>query len=433
MGIAVVRDEPMVSIVTPSYNQGRYIEETIQSVLTQDYPNLDYIVVDGGSTDGTVEILKKYEGRLTWISERDRGQADAINKGFRMAKGEIVAWLNSDDTYLPGAICKVVRYFDAHPEIGMLYGEGYHIDEDGDIIERYYTEPFDYQRLSEICFICQPTVFIRAEIVRAVGPLDVRLHYCLDYDYWMRIAKRFRIGHFKEYLANSRLHTDTKTLSKRLEVHRENLQVVKKHYGQVPMRWINAYVHVLLTEWLMPKIQGIYEDGWASPRVKFSLPHDGNHYAYLILQGRCSLYARPLPLSVIRGHHVLQKAVIDTEEFSLITCLRQEDGSTPSLEILEVKLSAEASFIPSLVGINEDARKLAYCVKKLSLVDRGGDKVSLYAGPKPWLFALALPVLSLGKSLVVNHRVAYTELWQTTRNLWRDLVKLSLKSLRRHS
>ena len=136
MGIAPVRKGPLVSIVTPSYNHGRYIEETIQSVLNQDYPNLEYLVIDGGSSDNTVEILKKYEGRLTWISEKDRGQADAINKGFRMANGEILAWLNSDDTYLPGAVQHSVRYLEAHSEVAMLYGEGYHIDAEGEFIER---------------------------------------------------------------------------------------------------------------------------------------------------------------------------------------------------------------------------------------------------------------------------------------------------------
>src|SRR5688572_25596277 len=156
MGIVPVRRQPLVSIVTPSYNQGRYIEETIQSVLNQDYPNLEYLVLDGGSTDETLEILKRYEGRLVWISEKDRGQADAINKGFHLAKGRILGWLNSDDTYSPGAIRKVAQYFQTHRDVGLLYGEGYHVDTAGKIIERYNTEPFNFHRLGEICFICQP-------------------------------------------------------------------------------------------------------------------------------------------------------------------------------------------------------------------------------------------------------------------------------------
>ena len=172
---------PLVSIVTPSYDQSRYIEDTIRSVLTQDYPNLEYLVLDGGSTDGTVEILKKYEERLRWISEKDRGQADAINKGFQLAKGDILGWLNSDDTYLQGTIRKVVQYFETHPDVGMVYGEGYHVDAQGHRLGRYPTEPFDAQRLQETCFICQPTVFLRAEVFREVGPLDISLLYSPDY------------------------------------------------------------------------------------------------------------------------------------------------------------------------------------------------------------------------------------------------------------
>jgi glycosyltransferase involved in cell wall biosynthesis len=419
---ASVRRGPLVSIVTPSYNQGRYIEETIQSVLSQDYPNLEYIVVDGGSSDNTVEILKKYEGRLAWISEKDQGQADAINKGFRMAKGEIKAWLNSDDTYLPGAVHTSVRYLEAHPEVGMLYGEGYHIDEDGELIERYYTEPFDYQRLSEVCFICQPTVFLRAEVINTVGPLDIALNYCMDYEYWMRIAKRFRIGYLGSYVANSRLHLDTKTLSKRVEVHQETLQVVKRHYGQVPMRWINAYAHAYLTEKLLGKMQGIYEDGWASPRVRFALPPGWHRETYLWLRGICWMQAYPLPLQVSVGDQVLHKTVIDEREFVFRAWLGQNGAASQSIGPSEVKLSAKKSFIPHLIDTKGDTRTLSYRIKKLALIDTQGRERILYAGRIHWLFAVALPVISLVKSLLINHRLYGKELWQTARNLWGELV-----------
>ena len=413
-----------MSIVTPSYNQGRYIEQTIQSVLNQDYANLEYIVVDGGSSDNTIDILKKYEGRLTWISEKDRGQADAINKGFHMAKGEILAWLNSDDTYLPGAVHHAVHYFAAHPEVGMLYGEGCHVDADGELIERYNSEPFNYQRLSEVCFICQPTVFLRAEVINAVGPLDVTLDYCMDYEYWMRIAKRFRIGYLPTYLANSRLHVDTKTLSKRVEVHQETLQVVKRHYGQVPMRWINAYAHVYLTEKLLGKLQGIYEDGWASPRVKFALPPDWRSQAYLSLRGICSVQAHPLPLQVSVDNHVLHSTVIDEREFALRAWLGHNGAASQLTEASEVKVSAEKSFIPHLIDTKGDTRTLSYRIKKLSLIDGGGHEHILYTGRIQWFFATALPVISLVKSIVVNHRLYGKELWQTARRLWGELIQL---------
>ena len=424
MGIASVRRGPLVSIVTPSYNQGRYIEETIQSILNQDYPNLEYIVVDGGSSDNTIEILKKYQEHLTWISEKDRGQADAINKGFGMAKGEIVAWLNSDDTYLPKAVHQSVCYLEAHPEVGMLYGEGYHIDEDGEFIERYYTEPFDYQRLSEVCFICQPTVFLRTEVIRTVGPLYITLDYCLDYEYWMRIAKRFRIGYLGKYLANTRLHLDTKTLSKRVEVHQETLQVVKRHYGQVPIRWINAYAHAYLTEKLLGKIQGVYEDGWASPRVKFALPPDWQREAYLSVRGICSVHAFPLPLQVSTSNQVRHTAVIDEREFDLRAWLDQNGSVSQSMETSEVKLYAEKSFTPHLIDTKGDTRTLSYRIKRLSLVDTQGRERILYAGRTHWLFVLALPLISLVKSLVVNHRLYGKELWRTARNLWGELIQI---------
>ena len=432
MEIVSVSKGPLVSIVTPSYNQGRYIEETIQSVLNQDYPNLEYIVVDGGSSDNTIDILTKYGGRLTWISEKDQGQADAINKGFHMAKGELVAWLNSDDTYLPGAVGKSVRYLEAHPEVGMLYGEGYHIDEDGQVIERYYTEPFDYQRLSKVCFICQPTVFLRAEVVRAVGPLDVSLNYCLDYEYWMRIAKRFRLGYLDTYLANSRLHIDTKTLSKRADVYRERLQVIKRHYGHVPIHWINAYAHVYLTEKFLGQMRGVYGDGWAAPRVKFALPPDWQSEVSLLLHGRCSAHAYPLPLQVSMGDQVLHRTVIKGREFALRAQLGQNAAVAQPMHAAEVKLSAEKSFIPHVINAQGDTRTLAYRITKLSLVNARGRELTLYSGRTYWLFAMTLPVICLAKSILINHRLSVRKLWRTARNFWGDLITISCRWLSRH-
>src|SRR5262245_18944056 len=139
---------PLVTVVTPSFNQGRFIRATIESVLSQDYPDIEYIVMDGGSTDDTAEVVKDFAGRLTWISEKDRGQSHAINKGFRMAKGEIVAWINSDDSLVPGAVAHAVRAFVHHPEAGAVYGEGYLIDRAGRITSRFpATEPFNLWKL----------------------------------------------------------------------------------------------------------------------------------------------------------------------------------------------------------------------------------------------------------------------------------------------
>lgn len=142
--------QPLVSIVTPSYNQARYLETTLRSVLDQNYPAIEYLVADGGSTDGSVEVLQRYTDRLAWwVSEPDRGQTDALNKGFARARGEILAWLNSDDTYEPGAIAAAVAYLTAHPEIGMVYADTHFIDENGRPLGSFPAAQTDYRRLRQ--------------------------------------------------------------------------------------------------------------------------------------------------------------------------------------------------------------------------------------------------------------------------------------------
>jgi len=162
---------PLVTIVTPSLNQGRFIEETILSVLNQDYPNIEYLIVDGGSTDSTLGILKKYSDRLTWISEQDSGQSNAINKGFKMANGEIVAWLNSDDLYEPGAVIKAVACFTAMQEVMLVYGGANFINEDGKIIAKFeHSRPHDlWVLVNELDYVLPPTAFIRKSALEVVG------------------------------------------------------------------------------------------------------------------------------------------------------------------------------------------------------------------------------------------------------------------------
>ncbi len=209
-------EKPLVSIVTPSFNQAPYLEETICSVLGQTYEPIEYILIDGGSTDGSLELIEQYSHRLSyWVSEKDKGQTDALNKGFAMARGSILAWLNSDDIYKPQAVSEAVAYLIDHPEVGMVYGDLDFIDENGRIIGQFPAAQTDLKRLRRgYVHIPQPSAFFRAELWRQVAPLDDSFYFAMDYDLWVRLAK---LSQFK-YLPSSswasfRLHSGAKTIS----------------------------------------------------------------------------------------------------------------------------------------------------------------------------------------------------------------------------
>lgn len=242
------KDQPLVSIVTASYNSDTHIEETIKSVLIQNYPNIEYIVVDGGSTDGTIDILKKYEKRLKWISEKDRGTEDAINKGFRIASGEIFGWLNSDDTYLPSAITKVVDFFIKYPGIKMVYGKGYFTDSSGNIIGVYPTEPFNFKRLAVSNYICHPATFVRRDVFWEIGGYSLNLRHATDHDLWIRIAQKYKVAHLPEFLATFRIHEESKSTFERniLTGYKESLQLVRKYYDWAPASRVFTYYYHLI-------------------------------------------------------------------------------------------------------------------------------------------------------------------------------------------
>jgi glycosyltransferase involved in cell wall biosynthesis len=240
---------PDISIITPSLNQGRFIDRTIQSVLSQELcgAELEYLVVDGGSSDETLNILQHYSNQLRWISEPDAGQADAVNKGLRSTSAEVIGWLNSDDVFCAGALRTIQQFFDEHPEVDVVYGDANHIDEDDAVIEPYYTERWDLERLKDVCYLCQPAVFFRRRVVNLAGALDTRLRFCMDYEYWLRLAQLgASFAYLRETLAGSRLYPQTKTLGSRRQVHAEMNDMLRVRLGRVPERWIFNYAHVVL-------------------------------------------------------------------------------------------------------------------------------------------------------------------------------------------
>lgn len=245
--------EPLVSIVTPSYNQAHYLEKTIASVLSQTYARLEYIVMDGGSTDGSVEIIRKYASRLAgWASERDKGQTDAINKGFARARGEILAWLNSDDTYEADAVAEAVRYLQDHPEAGMVYGDTHFIDEEGQVIGKFPAAQTDYRRLRRgYVHIPQQASFFRAELWRNVGPLDPTFYFAMDYDLWVRLSRIAPLHYYPRHWANFRIHQAAKSDVADDRCWPEMLRV---HYreGGSPFSWLvfKAKIRPLLYAWL---------------------------------------------------------------------------------------------------------------------------------------------------------------------------------------
>lgn len=226
-------DKPLVSIITPSYNQGTFLRANLITVQQQTYHPIEHIIIDGGSTDATLAIVKKYENtyNMRWISERDRGQGDAVNKGFAMARGEIIGWLNSDDLYFRrDTIASVVGMFSQMPDVDILYGDAVTVDTLGGIRRVRRLPGFSHSRLLRLCYLVQPAVFLRAHVVRSCK-LDVSLETAMDYEFWLRLAGGHKFLHFNEILACDRNHLCRKIIARRSTVVKESRDLRVK-YGQ---------------------------------------------------------------------------------------------------------------------------------------------------------------------------------------------------------
>lgn len=250
----------IISIITPSYNQGQFIAETIESVISQkgDF-YIDYIIMDGGSTDNTVKILEKYENifkngkypiqcqgiEFRWFSEKDKGHADAINKGFKLAKGDIVAFLNSDDLYEKDCFSEIINYFKKDNSLGILYGQAFYIDEHSELSGFYGTKDVNKYSLFERCHICQPALFMRKEVLHKVGEFNTNIGNSIDYEYWLRafFVKKIKFLMIRKVLACSRMYNKNKTMANRQEILLEYFVLMKRYNNSCyHSRWIKTFV-----------------------------------------------------------------------------------------------------------------------------------------------------------------------------------------------
>ena len=221
-----------ISIITPSYNQVQYIEETILSVINQDYKNFEYVIIDGGSKDGSVDIIKKYEKHLAyWVSEQDKGQSDAINKGLKKVTGDIVCWLNSDDLLADGAFKKIVDFFSVHQDTYCVQGSVLNFSSTS--LHQFQSSPVSEIDMIKRVPFHQPGMFWKKEVMEKIGDIDEHFFYCMDYDLWMRIYFNFKIGYIKDVLAKFRIHDLSKTNNNPIKMYDEYRRVVSRLFNSI--------------------------------------------------------------------------------------------------------------------------------------------------------------------------------------------------------
>jgi hypothetical protein len=424
----------------PSYNQASFIEAAARSVLEQRLPlpeaadpqpsgaghadglgfaPVELVVVDGGSTDGSLAVLAALEdefgSRLRWISEPDQGPANAINKAAKLARGEMLGWLNSDDLYAPGAVQRALQHFAAHPDHVMVYGEAEHIDVEGNLIERYPSlrPEGGIERFRDGCFICQPSIFIRRDIWAKLGGLDESYRASFDFELWLRVFQRFRgrIGFIDVLQARSRLHAGSITLRFRERVAREGVRLLSEHLGHAPARWLltcfedtlaahpgadpaldpSAHLRQLAEE-LAPRIDPaerpmllqrlaedrrvalarpglavrVFPDGWAPATLRVDCVIPGSDANHVLLQGRhASPLGGALSLRIWRGDALIGEACVRGNGPFELRLPLDAHGTDP----VSFRIEALQTFVPASTASYSLRAKLIAVAERLGLVD----------------------------------------------------------------
>lgn len=381
--------DPLVTIITPSFNQGHFIKATIDSVLSQDYPRIEYIIMDGGSTDSTTDVVRPYLDRLTYISEKDRGQTHAINKGLLRAKGEVVAYLNSDDTLLPGAITRAVAALGRHPDVGAIYGDGFQIDFDGKVKQQFpFTEPFNLWKLTFVLdYILQQSVFFRRACLEEIGWFNEDLHFGMDWDVLVRLGKRYGLAYVPETFGCLREYDDAKSFSGGARRFEELSRILREQTGErYPPGWwfygldtydkiwsnrirrwipgpLGRYVAMRFTHLCRAKIdraqfhsQGIFPDGWAAQTLHWMMPAC---YSHVAIRGVLPGWAKPLQRQCLRVY--VNGAMVAEErpapgEFEILIPIQSTAEPRPAV----LRIESSAVVIPSEEGLGADPRRLAW-------------------------------------------------------------------------
>jgi glycosyltransferase involved in cell wall biosynthesis len=413
-----------VSIITPSYNSATFIKEALWSIKSE-LSSPEMVVVDGGSTDTTLSILmdSKLGVNMHWVSKKDSGPAEAINNGFRLARGSIFGWLNSDDFYAKGAIDRALQAFEENPKWVMVYGHAQHVDINGLVLGDYPTLPprSNIQHFKKGSFICQPTIFIRREVVEEIGFLDESLKTAFDFDYWLRIFKHYprsRIGFIDEVQAYSRLHDACLTRKFRKTVAVESIKVIFDHLGSAPGHWIQTYFDELCSQYpfiddsstlveqlksalvqvkpfildeefttLVKSLQndsrlrfssqqcfvGVQPDGWVSKKLHIKLRCKPDQPKTIKLQ--CSV-GWPDPPADEKNPHIyitirtpdaqIQKLKFEAQEQFI---LNLEAPETQTDEFMVWAIETRQFFIPEeRIKKSKDSRKLSFRVDGVTLV-----------------------------------------------------------------